>query len=54
MKQTVLAIAIIGLSFPVLAQDADPLAGNVGIPNYYRLRDDIATAASRPTRLSGT
>ena len=31
MKQTVLAIAIIGLSFPVLAQDADPLAGNVGI-----------------------
>ena len=48
MKQTVLAIAIIGLSFPVLAQDADPLAGNEGIPNYYRLRDDIATAG-QPT-----
>ncbi len=48
MKQTVLAIAIIGLSFPVLAQDADPLAGNEGIPNYYRLREDIATAG-QPT-----
>ena len=44
----VLAIAIIGLAFPVLAQDADPLAGNVGIPNDYRLRDDIATAG-QPT-----
>lgn len=29
---------------PAAAQDTDPLAGNEGIPNYYRLRDDIATA----------
>jgi len=49
MKQMILAFAIIGLAIPaLLAQEADPLAGNEGIPNYYRLRDDIATAG-QPT-----
>ena len=48
MKQIILALAIIGLAIPVLAQDTDTLAGNEGIPNYYRLRDDIATAG-QPT-----
>ena len=47
MRRTILAIAILGLAIPVFAQDADTLAGNVGIPNY-RLRDDIATAG-QPT-----
>jgi len=48
MKRMILAIAVIGLAIPVFAQDADPLAGNDGIPNYYRLRDDISTAG-QPT-----
>ena len=35
MKQMILAIAIIGFAIPVMAQEADALTGNEGIPNHY-------------------
>jgi uncharacterized protein (TIGR01244 family) len=45
MKRTIcLLIALAAFVVPVAAQDTDPLAGNAGIPHYYRLRKDIATA----------
>lgn len=49
MRQTIcFALALSAFVLPAAAQDTDPLAGNEGIPNYYRLRDDIATAG-QPT-----
>lgn len=49
MRPTIcIALALSALVLPAAAQDADPLADNEGIPNYYRLRDDIATAG-QPT-----
>jgi uncharacterized protein (TIGR01244 family) len=45
MKRTMFSLlSVAALVAPVAAQTADPLAGNEGIPNYYRLRPDIATA----------
>jgi len=43
-----LSILLLATASTALAQDTDPLAGNAGIPNYYRLREDIATAG-QPT-----
>ncbi len=39
-------LALVFLAAPSFAQEAqkDPLAGNAGIANYYRVRPDIATA----------
>lgn len=50
MKQTICLLLTVAaaITAPVAAQDTDPLAENEGIPNYYRLRDDIATAG-QPT-----
>ncbi len=49
MKETIFfAIAIAAFVSPGAPQTEDPLASNEGIPNYYRLRDDIATAG-QPT-----
>ena len=45
MRQTLcFALALAAFVWPAAAQETDPLAANEGIPNYYRLRDDIATA----------
>lgn len=43
-----IALAIALCATPLTAQTEDPLADHEGIPNYYRLRDDIATAG-QPT-----
>ena len=45
MKKTMLMALVLAVFVgPAVAQDEDPLTGNEGIPNYYRLRTDIATA----------
>ena len=43
MRETIF-LAIAAFVAAAATQTEDPLAGNEGIPNYYRLRDDIATA----------
>lgn len=49
MRRSILALAMAAaFASPATAQQSAPLAENEGLPNYYRLRDDIATAG-QPT-----
>jgi protein tyrosine phosphatase (PTP) superfamily phosphohydrolase (DUF442 family) len=48
MIRTILALCALAAGAAVQQEEADPLAGNPGILNYYRVRQDVATAG-QPT-----
>jgi len=48
MTRCLLALATLLASSLLVAQESDPLEGQASLPNYYRLRPDIATAG-QPT-----
>ena len=44
MTRCLLALATLLAASLLIAQESDPLEGQAILPNYYRLRPDIATA----------
>ena len=48
MTRCLLALATLLAASLLVAQESDPLEGQAILPNYYRLRPDIATARDNP------